>query len=228
MLKKIISGGQTGADIGGLQAGNKSRIPTGGWAPKGFRTEHGSNPELGSLYGLAETKSSQYPPRTKRNVKRSDATLWVGLDNSPGAKLTLSTCKKFNKPVMKIPYDYHMFYEDLFKVLKARHVAKELADWLAEHRVRVLNIAGNRESTNYGITGFTERIVTLAINELKHPGYIQQVEEAGESSRDRRWRIRQEQKKAKREKQRAKIQKQKKKRRKLRRRLPKNVETRFK
>ena len=38
---KIISGGQTGADKGGLIAAKKANIKTGGIAPKGFMTEAG-------------------------------------------------------------------------------------------------------------------------------------------------------------------------------------------
>ncbi len=221
MLEKIISGGQTGADLGGLQAANKSRIETGGSATKGFRTEHGSNSALGSVFGLKETKSRQYPARTKRNVRKSDATLWVGRDYSPGAKLTLSTCRKFKKPVMVVPYDFDAHQRDLLKILETKVVAKQLADWLVDHRVKILNVAGNRESTNTGVGSFTERIVMHAILEMKNPGYIDQLGQAQESPKERAHRLRQERMKAK-------LLKQKKKRRKLRRRLPKNAETLFK
>ena len=37
MLIKIISGGQTGADMGGLRAGRALNIPTGGSAPHGWK-----------------------------------------------------------------------------------------------------------------------------------------------------------------------------------------------
>jgi hypothetical protein len=46
MLTKIISGGQTGSDQGGLEAGQKLGLETGGWIPKGWLTEIGANPEL--------------------------------------------------------------------------------------------------------------------------------------------------------------------------------------
>lgn len=36
---KIISGGQTGADMGGLEAAREYGFPTGGYAPKGWMTE---------------------------------------------------------------------------------------------------------------------------------------------------------------------------------------------
>ncbi len=41
MVRKIISGGQTGADRGGLLAGEALKIETGGTAPPIFMTELG-------------------------------------------------------------------------------------------------------------------------------------------------------------------------------------------
>ena len=38
-LKKIVSGGQTGADIAGIDAAIAYKIPYGGWFPKGRMTE---------------------------------------------------------------------------------------------------------------------------------------------------------------------------------------------
>lgn len=54
MLTKIISGGQTGADEGGLEGARLLGIPTGGTAPKGYRTENGPNLTLRDTYGLVE------------------------------------------------------------------------------------------------------------------------------------------------------------------------------
>ena len=49
--KKIISGGQTGADLGALVGARRVGIETGGTAPKGFRTDRGLQPVL-RQYGL--------------------------------------------------------------------------------------------------------------------------------------------------------------------------------
>ena len=43
MIKKIISGGQSGADLAGLKAAIKLGIETGGFIPKNYRTENGSD-----------------------------------------------------------------------------------------------------------------------------------------------------------------------------------------
>jgi len=100
MIKKIISGGQTGADQGGLEAAWELGLLTGGTAPYNFMTEIG--PEFDKLkkFGLSPGPYDPrtYPKRTELNVKNSDGTLIFGNTNSPGSKLTISLCQKLNKP----------------------------------------------------------------------------------------------------------------------------------
>lgn len=45
MITKIISGGQTGADRGGLDVAIRHGIPHGGWCPKGRKAEDGVIPD---------------------------------------------------------------------------------------------------------------------------------------------------------------------------------------
>ena len=41
MIKKIVSGGQTGADQAALDAAIVTKTPHGGWVPEGRMTENG-------------------------------------------------------------------------------------------------------------------------------------------------------------------------------------------
>jgi len=80
--KKVISGGQTGADFAGLMAAKNCGIPTGGTAPKGYRIcnpdgSDGENPDL-KQFGLIEHESLEYKPRAIKNVQDSDETIWFG------------------------------------------------------------------------------------------------------------------------------------------------------
>ena len=72
MLKKIISGRQTGADQAGLDAAIKHNIPHGGTIPKGRMTEDGVLP---AKYNLTEMTTKSYPKRTEKNVVDSDGTV---------------------------------------------------------------------------------------------------------------------------------------------------------
>jgi len=49
MLKKIISGGQTGADRAALDFAIRHKIPHGGWVPKGRLAEDGPLQETHKL-----------------------------------------------------------------------------------------------------------------------------------------------------------------------------------
>lgn len=147
MLRKIISGGQTGADQGGLIAGSVLKLETGGTAPPGWITDAGPAPWLHTIYDMEEGEldSKVYPNRTRKNVRDSDGTLWVGRPTSPGGKLTLSYATKQAKPVIINPRP------------------EELSEWLAFWNISVLNVAGNRERTNPGIQTETIALLTAAI-----------------------------------------------------------------
>ena len=101
-ITKIISGGQTGADEAGLIFARKNGISTGGVAPRGYKTEKGSNFELRDVYGLLEHASDKYPPRTEDNVKNSDMTVIFSIGGSVGSELTKRLCIKHTKPYMYI------------------------------------------------------------------------------------------------------------------------------
>ncbi len=71
MLKKIISGSQSGADIAGIDATIYHSIPYGGWVPKGRKTSSGPLP---TKYEVIELNSEGYPQRTRKNVIEADGT----------------------------------------------------------------------------------------------------------------------------------------------------------
>src|SRR3990167_717761 len=72
MLKKIISGGQTGVDRAALDVSIKMGIPHGGWCPRGRAAEDGI---IAEHYNLIETNSGDPSERTKLNIQDSDGTL---------------------------------------------------------------------------------------------------------------------------------------------------------
>lgn len=148
-LTKIISGGQTGADQAGLSAARELRLDTGGMMPKGFLTEDGNRPRFASLYGMTEHPTSdKYPPRTEWNVRNSDGTLIFGQSEEPGSKLTGNICFRFGKPLLVVAWNYRA--AEVF--LQTRSIkVKNFRLWLGDNHIVVLNVAGNRESTQPGI-----------------------------------------------------------------------------
>jgi len=147
--RKIISGGQTGADLGGLVGARAVGIATGGTAPKGYRTDAGPQPEVLRAFGLVEHASSAYPPRTRCNVLDSDATVLFGRLASPGCTLTIGLCRRHRKPYLENPSAF------------------ELRRYCLVNQIAVLNVAGNRERTNPGIA---RRVATIIVEAFRRDG----------------------------------------------------------
>jgi hypothetical protein len=136
MVEKIISGGQTGVDRAVLDAALEFGIPCGGWCPKGRRAEDGSIPDR---YPLQETSSPAYPLRTEMNVEDSDGTLVLAWGSpSGGTLLTLKLARKHHKPCILV---------DLAQEAEPSIVQ----EWCRKNQIRIMNVAGPRESEAPGI-----------------------------------------------------------------------------
>ena len=152
MVRKIVSGGQTGADRAALDFALAHDLEVGGWVPKGRLAEDGPIP--GRYSGLVETETADPAFRTALNVRDSDATLI--LSHGPltgGSLLTLQVATRARKPVLHF---------DLDKVAPAA-AAAELRGWLAALRPAILNVAGARASKDPAIGAETEDVLRLAL-----------------------------------------------------------------
>jgi len=149
-LKKIVSGGQTGADMGGLLAAREIGIETGGIAPKGWLTENGSQEVLLRSFGLTECEQEGFPERTRRNVDNSSGTLLVGPYEMGGSRLTFEVATELKKPLFLAEFGNTPNVE-------------EFRRWLERNKIQVLNVAGNRESQSPGIEEFTRQFLLKAL-----------------------------------------------------------------
>jgi len=148
VLRKIISGGQTGADQAGLHVGRTMGLETGGTAPKGFRTERGNNPALKN-YGLVETESSGYKRRTICNIEEADGTVIFGNLDSLGSRFTISEAVRREKPLLVNP------------------TPQATAAWIEQNKIEVMNVAGNRYSKNPSLYAEVVAVLTTAIDILR-------------------------------------------------------------
>lgn len=152
MLKKIISGGQTGADRAGLEAASILKFRTGGFCPWGFLTESGKDISLKG-FGLKQLKTQKYEERTIKNVLSSDGTvIFCRMDKTgeitgEGTRLTYFSALKYSKPVIVNP------------------AKRKFLNWLKENDIKVLNVAGNRESQYPGIYKKTRTFLIKALSE---------------------------------------------------------------
>src|SRR5262249_39434003 len=133
IVKRIVSGGQTGADRGGLDAAIALGLEHGGWCPAERGAEDGAVP---SKYQLRETRSRDYAVRTQLNVRDSDGTV-VFTRGAPtgGSALTVAHAHELGRPVLHV---------DLAGV-SAREAAERVRAWCVVETIGVLNVAGSRE-----------------------------------------------------------------------------------
>lgn len=180
----VISGGQTGADQGGLEAARKAGVRTGGQAPALYKTSIGLNPML-QAYGL--TAKGSYDERTLVNIRSANATVIIAHDlNSPGTVLTRRYAKIEGTKLLEIDVS------EVLRLIEAgpasgtepvleriiRH-SMNLVRFITDNRIQVLNVAGNREikSDGYSIGKLvmhttTEWIVGTALEILDRDGKL--------------------------------------------------------
>ncbi|MGB2927534.1 MAG: putative molybdenum carrier protein [Desulfobacterales bacterium] len=151
MVTKIISGGQTGADRAALDVAIKLGISHGGWIPKGRLTENG---KLDDKYQLKEMDTANHNKRTEQNVIDSDGTLILSHGKlTGGSDYTRDMVLRHGRPWLHI---------DLNKTPSSQ-AARQIGSWIAEHEIKVLNVAGPRASKDLAIylstTDILERVL---------------------------------------------------------------------
>ncbi|HEX9928009.1 MAG TPA: putative molybdenum carrier protein [Pyrinomonadaceae bacterium] len=134
-VRKIISGGQTGADPAALDFALENGIKTGGWIPKNRLAEDGRIPE--NYPNLRETKTENPAERTELNVQDSDATMIFSHgDLKGGSKLTVEMCDKHAKPRLHIDFEKTDFSQGV----------KKAQQFVIFSNCQTLNIGGARAS----------------------------------------------------------------------------------
>ncbi|MFX0066847.1 MAG: putative molybdenum carrier protein [Candidatus Hermodarchaeota archaeon] len=147
MIKKIISGGQTGADRAALDVAMRLSIPHGGCIPKGRLAEDGP---ISKKYNLQEMPSASYPKRTKQNVVDSDGTLILSHGKlAGGSKYTKECADKHNRPCLHINLN----------TLPVNEASLVIVDWIFKNKIEVLNVAGSRASKDSKIYEQTYHVI---------------------------------------------------------------------
>lgn len=139
-IRKIISGGQTGADRAAFDFALETGIEIGGFIPKGRRAEDG---KIDAKYhNLVETATKNYSERTRLNVLNADATLIFSHGKlTKGSLLTKKYIEKYKKPFRHIDFTHSNFLELLEETLK----------WIVLNNFETINIAGARASNDHEI-----------------------------------------------------------------------------
>ena len=144
-VRRLVSGGQTGADRAALDVAIRLGVPYGGWCPRGGRAEDLPDPPglLRAYPELVETPSTDAGVRTEWNVRDSDATLLLTERPdalSGGTALTRDLARRLGRPFLVTST------EDVEAVRAWLRELREQAD-----KPLVLNVAGPRESKEPGL-----------------------------------------------------------------------------
>ena len=143
-VSRVVSGGQTGVDRAALDVALELGLPCSGWCPKGRLAEDGC---IDPRYPLRETPSQEYAQRTEWNVRDSDGTLIVTRrDVTGGTAQTVDVAKQLGKPYLVLN-------------LAEQPDESSVERWVRHHEIRVLNVAGPRESGASGI--YAEAVIVL-------------------------------------------------------------------
>jgi len=131
---KIISGGQTGVDRAALDVALKRGIECGGWCPAGRLDEVGRIPDR---YPVQELEAGGFTERTLQNVKDSDGTVVIyPYKVAGGTEQTVRFCVELKRPHELIDASE----------ISAEDAANVITDFVRKHEIRILNVAGPRQS----------------------------------------------------------------------------------
>ena len=155
---RIVSGGQTGVDRGALDAALQAGFPCGGWCPANRMAEDGI---IDASYALVPLPQGGYAERTRRNVLDSDATLILYFGElEGGTALTAACCEDLGRPLL------------LIDALDSNpeEAAQRAREFVLQHAVARLNVAGPRASKTPGAHAYAQRCVSRLLELLQAAG----------------------------------------------------------
>lgn len=134
----IVTGGQSGTDRAAMDVALSLGLPLRGWCPKDRWSETG---RIEDQYPLQETGSRDPAVRTEMNVLDSDGTLVLNLGvANDGTPLTEQLTEKHRRPLLSFEIEGSPSEDDV----------RRFRRWIEESSIRILNVAGPRESHRPG------------------------------------------------------------------------------
>jgi Circularly permutated YpsA SLOG family len=152
MIKKIISGGQSGVEIAALDTAIKLNIPHEGWAFQRKMKKGGFWP---GRYNLKTVDKPSYHDRLKKNIIDSDGTVILTCGQLVlGSKIINQLAVKNNKPCL---------YLDLTKC-SVTHAISSIRKWITNNEIETIYFTGSKPVDDFNIYEETIRIIDGVCN----------------------------------------------------------------
>jgi len=171
---RMVSGGQTGADRGGLMAGAKLGIPTAGWMPKGYKCDDRIGEKVAKIYNLWESDGG-YTKRDRQNADMSDAIIGFLLSKPLTGRGTTLTMRYFISGTMDfVPYQKTATLQTVahnviivwdLNAENKEQVARGLRAFVNKIKPKSLMVAGPCERTDVGIANLVCEALCLCFDE---------------------------------------------------------------
>lgn len=155
----IVSGGQSGADRSALDFAIAHALPHDGWCPRGRRAEDGP---IDLQYLLRETESARYDKRTRMNIEDTDGTVvfTVAEKATGGTGLTVRLAQQLDKPLLHLAKSQHPAIGTAEAI---RADADQLNQFIVEHDIGRLNVAGPRASQEPTVANYVWSVLAAAL-----------------------------------------------------------------
>ena len=139
MIKKIISGGQTGVEIAALDTAIKLNIPHEGWA---FLRKRKKGEFWPAQYNLKTIDRPSYHDRLKKNIMDSDGTVILTCGQLVlGSKIINELAVKNNKSCL---------YLDLTKC-SVTHAISSIRNWITNNEIETIFFTGSQPVGEFNI-----------------------------------------------------------------------------
>ncbi len=150
LVRKIISGGQTGVEMAALDVAAKLGLGHGGWTPRGMRNEAGQLPER---LGLVEVSRVGFQAAMEQNIIHSDGTLLITRgQKTTEARFAVETALRHERQFLHADLSQQSSFE----------AASLASSWLSMQKIREVFITGPSASQDSRLYHQTKKIIETA------------------------------------------------------------------
>jgi hypothetical protein len=151
LIRRILSGAQSGVEAGALDLALKLGLECGGWVPRGFRS---AGSPLPAAYQLKETPSADFKDAVEFNARDSDGTLLLtrGKKN-PHIKYAIQMALKHQKQLLNLDMRQYPIFE----------AGSMISTWISMQFIKSVYVTGNSREEDESIYQMTQKALETAV-----------------------------------------------------------------